>query len=118
MADFLRIALPLARPTMAALSIILFLASWNNYLWPLLINSRPGMMTAPWRLAPSSGLTKFMGRHHGGGCAAHRTHHRGLCGFAASLHRRHLCRSSQVREAPMAELSLKNVVKSAMVRWK
>ena len=32
------VALPLARPTLAALAIILFLASWNNYLWPLLIN--------------------------------------------------------------------------------
>ncbi|YBV94322.1 carbohydrate ABC transporter permease (plasmid) [Phyllobacteriaceae bacterium JZ32] len=55
---FLRIALPLARPTMAALSIILFLASWNNYLWPLLINSRPDMMTAPVALGTLIGLTK------------------------------------------------------------
>ncbi|MGV1916001.1 carbohydrate ABC transporter permease [Rhizobium sp. 22-785-1] len=55
---FLRIALPLARPAMAALSIILFLASWNNYLWPLLINSRPGMMTAPVALGTLIGLTK------------------------------------------------------------
>ncbi len=55
---FLRIALPLARPTMAALSIILFLGSWNNYLWPLLINSRPGMMTAPVALGTLIGLTK------------------------------------------------------------
>ncbi|GGA87312.1 sn-glycerol-3-phosphate transport system permease protein UgpE [Brucella endophytica] len=55
---FLRIALPLARPTMAALSIILFLASWNNYLWPLLVNSRPGMMTAPVALGTLIGLTK------------------------------------------------------------
>lgn len=55
---FLRIALPLARPTMAALSIILFLASWNNYLWPLLINSKPGMMTAPVALGTLLGLTK------------------------------------------------------------
>ncbi|OHV82818.1 carbohydrate ABC transporter permease [Rhizobium sp. LCM 4573] len=55
---FLHIALPLARPTMAALSIILFLASWNNYLWPLLINSRPGMMTAPVALGTLIGLTK------------------------------------------------------------
>lgn len=55
---FLRIALPLARPTMAALSIILFLTSWNNYLWPLLINSRPGMMTAPVALGTLIGLTK------------------------------------------------------------
>ncbi|MDX3924298.1 MAG: carbohydrate ABC transporter permease [Shinella sp.] len=55
---FLRIAMPLARPTIAALSIILFLASWNNYLWPLLINSRPGMMTAPVALGTLIGLTK------------------------------------------------------------
>jgi lactose/L-arabinose transport system permease protein len=55
---FLRIALPLARPTMAALAIILFLVSWNNYLWPLLINSRPGMMTAPVALGTLIGLTK------------------------------------------------------------
>jgi lactose/L-arabinose transport system permease protein len=37
---FAFVALPLARPTLAALAIILFLASWNNYLWPLLINSK------------------------------------------------------------------------------
>jgi lactose/L-arabinose transport system permease protein len=55
---FLHIALPLARPTMAALSIILFLASWNNYLWPLLINSKPGMMTAPVALGTLIGITK------------------------------------------------------------
>jgi lactose/L-arabinose transport system permease protein len=55
---FLRIALPLARPTMAALAIILFLASWNNYLWPLLINSKAGMMTAPVALGTLIGLTK------------------------------------------------------------
>jgi lactose/L-arabinose transport system permease protein len=55
---FLRVALPLARPTMAALSIILFLASWNNYLWPLLINSKPEMFTAPVALGSLIGLTK------------------------------------------------------------
>ncbi|MDP1732178.1 MAG: carbohydrate ABC transporter permease [Devosia sp.] len=55
---FLFVALPLARPTLAALSIILFLASWNNYLWPLLINSKPGAMTAPVALGTLIGLTK------------------------------------------------------------
>jgi lactose/L-arabinose transport system permease protein len=55
---FLFVALPLARPTMAALSIILFLASWNNYLWPLLISSQPGAMTAPVALGTLIGLTK------------------------------------------------------------
>ena len=55
---FLFIALPLARPMLAALAIILFLASWNNYLWPLLINSQPGAMTAPVALGTLIGLTK------------------------------------------------------------
>jgi lactose/L-arabinose transport system permease protein len=55
---FLYVALPLARPTLAALAIILFLASWNNYLWPLLINSQPGSMTAPVALGTLIGLTK------------------------------------------------------------
>ncbi|MEX0663943.1 MAG: carbohydrate ABC transporter permease [Acidimicrobiia bacterium] len=32
-----RVAVPLARPTMAALAVFAFLASWNQYLWPLLV---------------------------------------------------------------------------------
>ncbi|WP_019997715.1 carbohydrate ABC transporter permease [Aureimonas ureilytica] len=44
---FLRIALPLVRPALAALFIILFLASWNNYLWPLLVAPDPAARTAP-----------------------------------------------------------------------
>ena len=44
---FLRVAMPMAKPTLAALSIILFLHSWNNYIWPLLISSDPRMMTSP-----------------------------------------------------------------------
>jgi lactose/L-arabinose transport system permease protein len=52
------IALPLARPTIAALSIILFLASWNNYLWPLLISTDRAMFTAPVALGSLIGLTK------------------------------------------------------------
>jgi len=55
---FVYVAIPLARPTLAALAIILFLSSWNNYLWPLLINSKPGSMTAPVALGTLIGLTK------------------------------------------------------------
>jgi lactose/L-arabinose transport system permease protein len=55
---FTFVAMPLARPTLAALAIILFLASWNNYLWPLLISSEPGAMTAPVALGTLIGLTK------------------------------------------------------------
>jgi sn-glycerol 3-phosphate transport system permease protein len=32
-----RVAVPLARPAVAALSVFAFLAAWNQYLWPLLI---------------------------------------------------------------------------------
>jgi lactose/L-arabinose transport system permease protein len=55
---FLFVAMPMARATIAALAIILFLFSWNNYLWPLLINNRPDMMTAPVALGTLIGLTK------------------------------------------------------------
>ena len=33
----LRIALPLARPALAALGVFSFLAAWNQYLWPLVV---------------------------------------------------------------------------------
>jgi lactose/L-arabinose transport system permease protein len=55
---FTRVALPMAKPTIAALSIILFLASWNNYLWPLLISSDQNMMTAPVALGSLIGVTR------------------------------------------------------------
>ncbi|WP_218823561.1 carbohydrate ABC transporter permease [Inquilinus limosus] len=53
---FFTIALPLVRPSMAALAIILFLASWNNYLWPLLVATQPGARTAPVALGSLIGL--------------------------------------------------------------
>lgn len=43
---------------MAALSIILFLYSWNNYLWPLLISSDRTMFTAPVALGSLIGPSK------------------------------------------------------------
>lgn len=55
---FTRVAMPLAQPTLAALAIILFLASWNNYLWPLLIASKPSMMTAPVALGTLIGVNR------------------------------------------------------------
>jgi sn-glycerol 3-phosphate transport system permease protein len=32
-----RVAVPLARPAVAALGVFSFLAAWNQYLWPLLV---------------------------------------------------------------------------------
>jgi lactose/L-arabinose transport system permease protein len=55
---YLFVAMPLARPAIAALSIILFLHSWNNYLWPLLIATDRSMFTAPVALGSLIGLTK------------------------------------------------------------
>jgi sn-glycerol 3-phosphate transport system permease protein len=34
-----RVAIPLARPQIAALAVFSFLAAWNQYLWPLLITN-------------------------------------------------------------------------------
>jgi sn-glycerol 3-phosphate transport system permease protein len=33
----LRVAVPLARPSLAALGVFSFLAAWNQYLWPLIV---------------------------------------------------------------------------------
>lgn len=42
---FIDIAWPLSRTTTAALAIIMFISGWNQYLWPLLITTDPGMHT-------------------------------------------------------------------------
>ena len=42
---FLTILLPLSRTNIAALSVILFIFGWNQYLWPLLITTETDMTT-------------------------------------------------------------------------
>jgi sn-glycerol 3-phosphate transport system permease protein len=42
---FWQIVLPIARPNLAALFVILFIYGWNQYLWPLLITTDPKMQT-------------------------------------------------------------------------
>ncbi len=42
---FLTILLPLSRTNIAALSVILFIFGWNQYLWPLLITTDTDMTT-------------------------------------------------------------------------
>ena len=46
-----RILLPLIRPGLATLAIITFVASWNNFLWPLLMLSDNQLFTLPVGLA-------------------------------------------------------------------
>jgi multiple sugar transport system permease protein len=42
---FFRIYLPLARPAVATLALLMFLQSWDNFLWPLIIAPRPDSRT-------------------------------------------------------------------------
>ncbi|MFZ6763619.1 MULTISPECIES: ABC transporter permease subunit [Acetobacterales] len=49
---FLRdVLMPLSRTTMAALATILFVYSWNQYLWPLLVTTEPDRATVMVELA-------------------------------------------------------------------
>lgn len=44
---FYKIVLPLAKPALATLAVITFLASWNDFLWPLLILQDTNLQTLP-----------------------------------------------------------------------
>ncbi len=48
---FLRIYTPIMRPTYAAAGIFVFMASWNNYLWPLIILQSADKYTMPLAVA-------------------------------------------------------------------
>lgn len=42
---FRRVILPLARPGMGVLGIFTFMATWNEFLWPLIVTNKESMMT-------------------------------------------------------------------------
>jgi multiple sugar transport system permease protein len=48
---FWRIVMPLVKPALATLSILTFLASWNNFVWPLIATNDPDQYTLPVALA-------------------------------------------------------------------
>jgi multiple sugar transport system permease protein len=48
---FWQIVLPLSRPALATLGILTFLASWNNFLWPLVVATTENRYTLPVALA-------------------------------------------------------------------
>lgn len=52
-----RIILPLAKPALATLAVLHFMALWNDLLWPLVMTSSIEMRTLP------AGLTLFGGQH-------------------------------------------------------
>jgi multiple sugar transport system permease protein len=47
--------LPMIRPTLAALTVLTALYSWNDLLWPLIITSTKANMTLPVGLANLQG---------------------------------------------------------------
>ncbi|NPV53939.1 MAG: carbohydrate ABC transporter permease [Firmicutes bacterium] len=54
---YYRIIVPVSRPALTVLGLILFMSSWNNFMWPLIVLSEDRMFTVP--LA----LTKLVGLH-------------------------------------------------------
>lgn len=55
--NFLRVAVPLAKPAIGTLSILTFLESWNQFLWPLIMLSSSEMSTV------QVGLRRFQGEY-------------------------------------------------------
>ena len=53
---FMRVIVPISGPAFATLGVLSFMASWNNFLWPLLIVSDQEYMTLPLALATLQGL--------------------------------------------------------------
>jgi len=54
---FRRIVLPLAGPALATFAIFAFMASWNSFLWPLIVTSSQDLFTLP------VGLSNLHGRY-------------------------------------------------------
>jgi multiple sugar transport system permease protein len=52
-----RVVLPLSGPALATLSVITFLYTWNDFLWPLIVIQSEDNMTLP------LGLSSFQGAH-------------------------------------------------------
>ena len=54
---YAQVILPLAKPALATVALLNFMALWNDLLWPLVVTSTPEMRTLP------AGLTLFGGTH-------------------------------------------------------
>jgi multiple sugar transport system permease protein len=48
---FFRIVVPLMRPILVTLGILTFLATWNDFMWPLIVLTEQSMQTLPVALA-------------------------------------------------------------------
>ena len=56
---FWRVGIPLSRGAISVLSVLVFLAAWNDYLWPLIVLRSPENFTYPLGLATLDGLYKI-----------------------------------------------------------
>jgi multiple sugar transport system permease protein len=54
---FLEIIVPLSRPAMTTLAILVFVQNWDEFLWPLVVVSSDDLRTLP------IGLAKFLGQY-------------------------------------------------------
>ncbi len=54
---WLQVIVPLSRPVMAALAVFTFQATWNDFLWPLVVTGSQHMRTVP------IGLSYFVGQY-------------------------------------------------------
>jgi multiple sugar transport system permease protein len=54
---FFQIILPVLKPILVTLAIFVFLASWNDFMWPLIVITSQDQMTIP------LGLSYFQGAH-------------------------------------------------------
>nr|WP_274655199.1 carbohydrate ABC transporter permease [Paenibacillus humicola] len=54
---YYRILLPLAKPGLVSLAILTALWSWNDFLWPIIVNNSPDKMTL------SAGLASLQGQY-------------------------------------------------------
>lgn len=50
--DFLHVILPLTRPIVAAILVLVFISSWNGYLLPLLLPQTPILLPTLLRTRP------------------------------------------------------------------
>ena len=62
MAFLWRVAIPLARPVIAALAVFSFLGAWNQYIWPALLTSNnPSIRTIQIGLSTIGGSSATVG---------------------------------------------------------
>ena len=61
---FFNILLPLSRPPMAALFIIMFVYGWNQYLWPLVMTTETSMATIVMGIRYLTGVADHIPQWH------------------------------------------------------